>query len=395
MATTTNTNTCKSNPSVATVAAVIEEFDCTPEEQYAFNLANQPSRRNNPRTPLPLTQPFYQDNPHIFEIGADEAGRGPLFGRVYSAAAVLPRNSPDFNYALMKDSKKFTSDKKIQEAAEHIKQHAVAWSVKWANEKVIDKMNILQATQHAMHEAIRDVCAQLGRLPPLLINPENTAAADAILNQEPNILLLIDGNYFNPLTVYNACSGKFSALPFHMIEHGDALYACIAAASILAKVERDKYVLEMCEQHPELNERYGLAKNKGYGTKQHVEGIKKWGYSEWHRRSFHLKQLEGCGSGGQPVNWQSTPARPKKMTIAIPTQLIDDDDGCECDPGYFNTCSRSSNSNNNSNNVGIVSSSDAGIPLNQYGLTMFYLSSFHEASLREQQQHHHKTTNKN
>ena len=262
---------------IALTPAPPENFE---QEQAKYTAAKQ-------------TQPFYQPDPSIHEIGADEAGRGPLFGRVYSAAVALPRNSPTFDYAAMKDSKKFTSEKKIVAVAEHIKEHSLAWSVKFADEKHIDQVNILQATQHAMHEAIRDVCAQLNR-------------RDKGIGLSPPcaVLLLIDGNYFNPLTVF--VGGHFQALPYHMIEHGDAHYASIAAASILAKVERDKYVLEMCHAHPELEERYELSKNKGYGTKRHVDGIRMYGYSQWHRRSFHLKQLEvmplQMGSAGAGIS---------------------------------------------------------------------------------------------
>ena len=102
----------------------------------------------------------YSDEANILEIGVDEAGRGPLFGRVYTAAVILPKDN-SFDHFRMKDSKKFHSKKQIQEVAEYIKQNAVAWYVSFEDEKVVDEINILQATQKAMHHAIletRDQC---------------------------------------------------------------------------------------------------------------------------------------------------------------------------------------------------------------------------------------------
>ena len=104
----------------------------------------------------------YFDDPTIFEIGVDEAGRGPLFGRVYSAAVVLPKEDT-FEHFRMKDSKKFHSKKQIEEVAEYIKQNAIAWYVSFEDEKTIDKINILQSTQKAMHSAILEVRNQINK----------------------------------------------------------------------------------------------------------------------------------------------------------------------------------------------------------------------------------------
>ena len=196
--------------------------------------------------------PFFRDDATL-EIGVDEVGRGPLFGRVYTAAVVLPKEG--FDFAKMKDSKKFHSKKKILEAAEYIKSNAIAWAVTFEDEKVVDELNILQATQKCMHRSVSTVLPKLG-------------ASSA--------LLLVDGNYFN----------SYPNVPHLCVEGGDDKYASIAAASILAKTERDAYIVDMCEKHPELVERYHLDKNKGYGTKEHIDGIKKYGATEWHRRSF-------------------------------------------------------------------------------------------------------------
>jgi len=202
-----------------------------------------------------------------YEIGVDEAGRGPMLGRVYASAAVLPKSMKHFNHALMKDSKKFHSEKKIKEAADHIKENAIAWSVQYSDESVIDKINIRNATHKAMHMAINDVMDQLNNKFPSI-----------------NTLLLVDGNDFTP--IMDTTTGE--KLSHICIEGGDNTYSCIAAASILAKVSRDEYISELCTTHPILNEHYGILKNKGYGTKIHIDGIKQHGITPFHRKSFGI-----------------------------------------------------------------------------------------------------------
>jgi ribonuclease HII len=191
-------------------------------------------------------------------VGIDEAGRGPLFGRVYAAAVIL---NEGFDISRVKDSKKFTSEKKRKEASHYIQANSV-WKVAYVDETVIDQINILQATMRAMHEAV------LG------------------LSTKASMHLMVDGCYFKPL--FRVVDGEMGMVPFTCIEKGDALHPCISAASILAKVARDEYVLELCQTHPEL-EKYGLMKNKGYGTKQHCDAIRTYGLSPWHRKSFKLK----------------------------------------------------------------------------------------------------------
>jgi ribonuclease HII len=207
-------------------------------------------------------KPFYNDDLCIIEIGVDEVGRGPLFGRVYAAAVILPKDNTLFDYIKMKDSKRFHSDKKINQTANYIRENALAWSVEYSDEKVIDEINILQATQLTMHQAIKNVLKQV--------------------DVSENTCLLIDGNYFNPLTI----NGK--VMPHITIENGDNKYASIAAASILAKVERDKYIEDLCITHPELIDKYALNTNKGYGSKKHMDGIKQHGITPWHRKSFGI-----------------------------------------------------------------------------------------------------------
>ena len=200
------------------------------------------------------------------EIGIDEVGRGPMFGRVYSAAVILPKNM-DFNHDLMKDSKKFTSQKKLKEAAQYIKDNCIRYTIAYEDEEVIDKQNIKNATHSAMHKAIK-----------------------AIINNEEdnNYLLLVDGRDFKPRLWFDTFHQTLKELPAVCIEGGDNKYSAIAAASILAKVERDKYIEDLCKEYPKLDEFYGLSKNKGYGTTKHIDGIKTYGITKWHRRSIGI-----------------------------------------------------------------------------------------------------------
>jgi ribonuclease HII len=205
-------------------------------------------------------------NPFI-EIGVDEAGRGPMFGRVYIGAVVLPKDHNKFDFSKMKDSKKFHSEKKIKEVAEYIKKNAIAWSVVYAEHDEIDKSNIRRATIDCMHKAINDVIIKLK-------------------TTSEKVYLLIDGNDFIPMMKLS--NESYIQIPHLCIEGGDNKYAAIAAASILAKVSRDEYIHEMCKEHADLNIKYDLISNKGYGTKKHMDGIKEHGISKWHRKSFGI-----------------------------------------------------------------------------------------------------------
>jgi ribonuclease HII len=219
---------------------------------------------------------YHNEDEKVFEIGVDEAGRGPLFGRVYTAAVILPKDDT-FDYSKVKDSKKFHSKKKIEEAAEYIKNNALAWHVSYEDEKKIDEINILQATQSAMHNSIIEVRKKYGKILKSSGKQEKS---------DYQFSLLIDGNYFNPITTFNEEKNIIETIPYITVEGGDNKYASIAAASILAKVERDKYIDELCEEYPELSQHYGIDTNKGYGAKRHLEGIKEHGITVWHRRSF-------------------------------------------------------------------------------------------------------------
>ena len=173
----------------------------------------------------------------------------------------------------MKDSKKFHSKKKIEQVANYIKENAIVWAVEYEDEQTIDEINILQATQSAMHKGVKNVLGQLDKMTDVKLD---------------NILLLVDGNYFKPYSTLNKTKTKLETIKFQMIEGGDNKYTSIAAASILAKVERDKYIEELCLQNPELIEHYGIDSNKGYGSKKHMDGIKQYGITKWHRKTFGI-----------------------------------------------------------------------------------------------------------
>ena len=180
--------------------------------------------------------------------GVDEAGRGPLAGPVFAAAVVLPK---DFIIEGVNDSKKLT-EKKREELFEIIKEKSLAYSIASASEAEIDEVNILNATFLAMQRAIEN----------LKIKPD---------------FALIDGNRLPKLEIDSRSVIK-----------GDSLSESIAAASILAKVERDRYMLKMSKIYPE----YFFEKHKGYGTKLHIETLRKYGPSKIHRKSF-LKKILG------------------------------------------------------------------------------------------------------
>tara|TARA_Y100000591_G_C21759179_1_gene659140 strand:+ start:187 stop:876 length:690 start_codon:yes stop_codon:yes gene_type:complete len=212
-----------------------------------------------------ILEKSYKGDESILEIGVDEAGRGPMFGRVYSAAVILPNNET-FKYEWMKDSKKFTSKKKIMEVANYIKENALSWSVSYESEEVIDNINIRNATHNAMHNAIKKIVSK---------------------NPKLSYFLLIDGNDFKPYVEFTENEG-FKAITHRCVEGGDNKFASIAAASILAKVSRDEYIEELCENDNTLIDRYDLLKNKGYGTKKHMDGIKQYGITQYHRKTFGI-----------------------------------------------------------------------------------------------------------
>jgi ribonuclease HII len=218
-------------------------------------------------------KPYYDATPNIIEIGSDEVGRGPLFGRVYAAAVILPKDD-SFQHNLMKDSKKFHSKAKIRQASDYIKENALAWSIQFQDETVVDSINILKASQLCMQLSINEARQRYMQI----IGGGNGT----------EFLVLVDGNYFSPITSYNPDTDMFEDTRHECVIGGDNIYTSIAAASILAKVARDEYIEELCDVHPELDEKYAIRSNKGYGAKKHIDGIKQFGITPWHRKTFGI-----------------------------------------------------------------------------------------------------------
>ena len=189
-----------------------------------------------------LKSHYYTD---LVEAGCDEAGRGCLAGSVYAAAVILP---PDYDNALLNDSKKLT-EKRRYALRDDIIRDAVAWAVGVVTPEEIDRINILQASFLAMHRA----------LDQLKVRPE---------------AVIVDGNRFTP----------YRDLPYTTIVKGDGKYQSIAAASILAKTFRDDYMDALAKEYPY----YDWQSNKGYPTRAHREGIRLHGISPYHRKSYNL-----------------------------------------------------------------------------------------------------------
>jgi len=230
-------------------------------------------RKTRVKKETPLLERFYTDNDELYEISMDEAGRGCMFGRVYIASVVLPKNPELFSGVNIKDSKKFSSKTKLREAAEYIKQNALVWHVEYADANEIDDKNILMCVMEGMHKCIRNSITKVNEVTNIQHNTSKFMA-------------IVDGNYFKPYCHFDSSTNDYQQIPHVTVEQGDGKYMAIAAASILAKTARDDYVLEMCEKYPILSEKYGLDKNVGYGTKAHMSGIKEHGITQWHRRSF-------------------------------------------------------------------------------------------------------------
>jgi len=196
---------------------------------------------------------FYREN--CLEVGVDEVGRGCLCGPVVAGAVIWDPLVVQEKGFILRDSKKI-SERKRYIMKDFIEENAIDYSVVSIDNNRIDAINILKASHQAMHNAVRG----------LRVDPE---------------LILVDGDKF-PYYM----DDKDNYIEHQCIPGGDDLYCSIAAASILAKCERDTFIEELCDTNPELDVKYNWRKNKGYGTKAHMEGIKEHGITEWHRKSF-------------------------------------------------------------------------------------------------------------
>jgi ribonuclease HII len=195
-------------------------------------------------------------------VYCDEVGRGSLIYDVVAAAVVMPYeyDEHDKYVGLIKDSKK-CSHKRLLELSEYIKNVAIAWGVGSANVNEIDDINILNATMISMHRALDSVYEQI---------------------QFDNVV--VDGNRFKTYISPDDCGANF--IPHQCIIGGDASHLGIAAASILAKVHRDNCVEDISKDFPQYDEIYKWSSNKGYGTKEHIDALMKYGPTQYHRLSF-------------------------------------------------------------------------------------------------------------
>ena len=198
----------------------------------------------------PHLKPYLQEG--RLEAGCDEAGRGPLAGPVFAAAVILPEG---FYHPLLNDSKQMT-EKAREELRPIIEREALAWAVEEVSVDDIDRLNILWASVTGMQRAV------------LRLSPAPS-------------FLLVDGNKFRPFD-------RFGFKDYLTVVHGDATYASIAAASVLAKTHRDAFMRQLALEYPE----YGWDRNMGYPTPEHIDAIRRLGYTPWHRKSFHVKELE-------------------------------------------------------------------------------------------------------
>jgi ribonuclease HII len=201
-----------------------------------------------------LTQYFEKNK---IELGIDEAGRGCLFGPVVIGSVIWLDEDPNPNLEI-KDSKKCSLIKR-KELREYIEDNSILFNVKFLDNDYIDKYNILESTLNGMHRCVDNII------------------------QNINIdTILVDGNKFHPYFDDND-----NHIPHVCIINGDNTYKSIAAASILAKEYRDEYILNLVKENPIL-EKYDIHNNKGYGTKKHLDAIKKYGLTKWHRKTFGI-----------------------------------------------------------------------------------------------------------
>jgi len=185
--------------------------------------------------------------------GVDEAGRGSFLGRVYAGCVIWDDEN---QHKWLKDSKKLTKSQRF-EMRDYVIDNCIAWGIGYSDNEYIDKHGIVKATMNAMHNSIAEIGMDLDHL-------------------------YIDGNYYKP---------SETSPMFTCFVKGDSLYKCISAASILAKTFHDDHITELCEKIHELDSKYNLLSNMGYGTQNHINGLKDYGYCKYHRQTFIKKYI--------------------------------------------------------------------------------------------------------
>lgn len=193
-------------------------------------------------------------------MGLDEAGVGPAFGSLWAAAVSFPDDS---EFRGMADSKRMTETKR--EAMHGRLQERSLWGLGEVTAEEIDADGLAKARRLVFHRAL-----------------------DHLHDRHPTLMsrvkkLIVDGTIFE----------SWNDIPYECVPKGDEKYSCVAAASVLAKVTRDRQVVALCQTTPSLQDRYGIAKNKGYLSEEHIEGIRQHGYSPGHRRSYKIRKLQG------------------------------------------------------------------------------------------------------
>lgn len=191
--------------------------------------------------------------------GIDEAGRGSLISRVYSAIVVLPENFLELcseEKIIIRDSKKMTKLQR-EKSRRFIERYAIDYNVQYSEHWEIDKVGILRATMNSMNRCIEKLIMPVDKL-------------------------YVDGDYFD---------NYHKEIPYECIIRGDNIVPEIACASILAKTYRDEYIKNLFEENKEELEKYGIDRNMGYGTKVHMEAITENGFTEFHRKSFCKKSF--------------------------------------------------------------------------------------------------------
>lgn len=195
--------------------------------------------------------------------GMDEAGRGSLISRVYVGICVLPDNFMELceeNKIVIRDSKKMT---KLQrnKSRKFIENHCIDYNVQYSDHVEIDRVGILRATMNAMHKCVDNLIIPIDEL-------------------------LVDGDYYE---------NHNDEISYQCVVRGDNVHPQIACASILAKTYRDEYIDQLFENNREILEPYGIEKNKGYGTKIHMNALDIHGFTDFHRKSFCKKRFLFCG----------------------------------------------------------------------------------------------------